>query len=185
MPTMKTCIVLLRGINVGGNAVLSMKTLCRLLEDLGAQAVRTYIQSGNAVLQIANDAHLAPRLTEVIQRQCGFAPAVWVMPVQALALAMANNPFPHAVAEPSSLHLGFMADTPKAPDMQKLQSLQAASEQFRLIGPVFYLHAPDGIGRSKLAAGTEKCIGLPMTLRNWRTVSALAEMAQASSAAAP
>lgn len=179
---MKTSIVLLRGINVGGNAVLPMKELSRILEGLGAHAVRTYIQSGNVVLQIADGTPLALRLTEAIQKQFGFAPAVQVVSAEALARAMANNPFPDAVAEPSSLHLGFMADAPSAPGLQKLQSLQAASEQFRLIGPVFYLHAPDGIGRSKLAAGAEKCMGQPMTLRNWRTVCKIDELARTSSA---
>ncbi len=40
-----------------------------------------------------------------------------------------------------------------------------------------YLHAPDGIGRSKLAERVEKALGVPVTARNWRTVSTLRGMA--------
>jgi len=39
------------------------------------------------------------------------------------------------------------------------------------------LHAPDGIGRSKLAAGLERLLGVPMTSRNWNTVMKLREWA--------
>jgi uncharacterized protein (DUF1697 family) len=39
-------------------------------------------------------------------------------------------------------------------------------------------HAPDGIGRSKLAANVEKLLGVSATSRNWRTVRKLIEMAR-------
>ena len=42
-------IALLRGINVGGTGRLPMVDLKRILDNLGAQDVRTYIQSGNVV----------------------------------------------------------------------------------------------------------------------------------------
>jgi uncharacterized protein (DUF1697 family) len=42
---------------------------------------------------------------------------------------------------------------------------------------VFYLHAPQGIGRSKLAAKVEKILGVPTTARNWNTVSHLLTLA--------
>jgi uncharacterized protein (DUF1697 family) len=91
--------------------------------------------------------------------------------------AITNNPFAEAESEPSSLHLGFLAFTPKDPDLKKLESLKNDSERFRLIGSIFYLHAPDGVGRSKLAANSEKLLGVPMTDRNWNTVCKLKEMA--------
>ncbi len=43
---------------------------------------------------------------------------------------------------------------------------------------VFYLYAPDGIGRSKLAAVVEKVLGVPITARNWNTVNTLISMAE-------
>ena len=46
---MKTYIALFRGINVGGKHALPMKELMAILEGLGAQTIKTYIQSGNAV----------------------------------------------------------------------------------------------------------------------------------------
>jgi uncharacterized protein (DUF1697 family) len=84
--------------------------------------------------------------------------------------AMVSNPFPEAESEPKTLHLYFLASTPQNPDLQTLDSIKQANEQFKLIDNVFYLYAPDGIGRSKLAARVEKALGVAATARNWRTV---------------
>jgi uncharacterized protein (DUF1697 family) len=44
-------VALLRGINVGGHAVVSMKELKACLEHLGFQQVSTYINSGNIIFK--------------------------------------------------------------------------------------------------------------------------------------
>ncbi|MGD8940251.1 MAG: hypothetical protein PVJ72_12780, partial [Gammaproteobacteria bacterium] len=59
---------------------------------------------------------------------------------------------------------------------EKLIAVKSKSEEFKLHKNVFYLYAPDGIGRSKLAAKVEQCMGLPVTARNWNTVNKLISM---------
>jgi uncharacterized protein (DUF1697 family) len=176
---MKTCIALLRGINVGGKNTLPMKELVVILEGIGARKVKTYVQSGNVVFQsVESDfSRLSKKLTAEIKKHRGFEPYVLILGLEAIEKAIAKNPFPEAEAEPSSLHLGFLAAVPENPDLEKLDRLKKESERYRLVGSVFYLHAPDGIGRSKLAASTEKLLGVPMTDRNWRTVCKIREMA--------
>lgn len=49
--TLTTYLVLFRGINVGGKNRVPMGELRALLTDLGFLNVRTYIQSGNGILQ--------------------------------------------------------------------------------------------------------------------------------------
>jgi uncharacterized protein (DUF1697 family) len=83
-----------------------------------------------------------------------------------------------AEAEPKTLHLYFLASVPKKPDLAALERVKRDSEQFALTGMVFYLHAPDGIGRSKLAERVERSIGVAVTARNWRTVSKIVAMAR-------
>ncbi len=90
----------------------------------------------------------------------------------------AANPFPQAVDDPKSLHFFFLADTASNPDLDSLEKLRARSERFELIQKVFYLHAPNGIGRSKLAASAERLIGVPATARNWRSIRKIVEMAR-------
>lgn len=176
---MKTCVALLRGINVGGKNSLPMKTLITLLGNIGARNVKTYIQSGNVVFQSAESdlSRFSKALPGAIKKHCGFEPSVLIFGVRVLEMAMENNPFPEAEADPSSLHLGFLASIPKNLDLDKLDRLRKDSERFRLIGSVFYLHAPNGIGRSKLAANSEKLLGVPMTDLNWRTVCTILELA--------
>jgi len=175
---MSTYIALFRGINVGGKNSLSMKELVVLLESIGLRNILTYIQSGNAVFQSTekNVSQLARRLTDEINKRHGFEAHVLILAPDAIKRAMAENPFSEAEADPSHLHLGFLASTPKNPDFKKLDALRKESERFHLSDHVFYLHAPEGVGRSKLAASAEKLLGVPMTDRNWRTVCKIREI---------
>ena len=176
---MHTYIALFRGIDVGGKNSLPMKDLASIFEILGASNVKTYIQSGNVVFQSASKdiSSFSKRLGIEIRERRRFEPHILVIEFSEVETAITNNPFPEAESEPSSLHLGFLAGAPKNPDLKKLESLKKDSERFCLIGSIFYLHAPEGVGRSKLAASSERLLGVPMTDRNWNTVCKLKEMA--------
>jgi uncharacterized protein (DUF1697 family) len=176
---MPTYIALLRGINVGGAGTLPMKELVAILESLGCESVRTYIQSGNAVFssKSRSTTKLAESIRAEISKHRGFAPAVMVLAVKELEQAMRANPFP-ATEDPTRLGVGFLEAMPKKPNHAAMETLRAKSEQFVLVGKCFYLHAPDGFGKSKLATQAEKLIGVPMTMRNWRTVGKIWEMVQ-------
>ncbi len=179
---MNTWIVLLRGINVGGKNRLPMKSLVSLLQGEGCSDVRTYIQSGNVVLrsQHTNRVVLCDRIGEAISGAFGFAPAVQALTASELQSIIAANPFPDAVNEPRSLHVTFPSAAPAA-DLEAMRAMAAPSETFVLTESALYLHAPDGIGRSKFAANVEKLLGVEATARNWRTVMKLAELAGARS----
>jgi uncharacterized protein (DUF1697 family) len=60
---MKTFIVLLRGINVGGKNLLPMRKLVGSLEALGLENVSTYIQSGNVVSGVERMPSQIPKLS--------------------------------------------------------------------------------------------------------------------------
>jgi uncharacterized protein (DUF1697 family) len=176
---MSTWVALLRGINVGGNCMLPMKELASLMEKCGCSEVRTYIQSGNVVFRAPKTqaTQLPKRIGKLVLETRRFQPSMLVLSLEELERAVASNPFPKAAAEPKSLHLFFLAAEPKNPDVESLGRIKAASENFVFAGKVFYLHAPNGFGTSKLAARAEKLLGVPATARNWRTVTKLLEMA--------
>jgi uncharacterized protein (DUF1697 family) len=176
---MHTYIALLRGINVGGKNSLPMKDLVSIFELLGANNVKTYIQSGNVVFQSASKdiSSFSKRLETEVKERFGFEPHIIVKGLPEVETAIANNPFPEAESEPGSLHVGFLAHTPKNPDLRRLESLKKDSERFCLIDNIFYLYAPEGVGRSRLAASSERLLGVPMTDRNWNTIRKLKEMA--------
>jgi len=175
---MTVYVALLRGINVGGKHSLPMQELRNILGALGCEDVRTYIQSGNAVFRSVDDREsLAAKIKSAIEQAFGFAPHVHVLTIEEFQSILAANPFPEAVATPKLLHVSFLAETPENPDLEALESVRSGTERFELHANAFYLHAPDGIGRSKLAAKVERCLGVATTARNWRTVNKIAELA--------
>ena len=176
---MKTFVAFLRGINVGGKNILPMKELTAVLEGAGLKKVQTYIQSGNVVFQCKADKtpEISHDIGTAIRNSHGFTPQVFVLSVQELHHAIASNPFPEGDSDPKSLHLSFLESSPANPDLKKLEFLKSETERFKLIDTVFYLHAPDGIGRSKLAANVEKALGVAMTARNWRSARTILSMA--------
>jgi len=74
-------VALLRGINVGGNRTVSMKTLKAVFEAAGMTDVRTYINSGNVVFssKLRSPKRIAPLLGKAIAAEFGFAVDVLVV----------------------------------------------------------------------------------------------------------
>ncbi|MEZ6133416.1 MAG: DUF1697 domain-containing protein [Pirellulaceae bacterium] len=175
---MYTWVALFRGINVGGKNILPMAGLRDILQSQGCQAVRTYIQSGNAVFQsnVCRPASLTKHVQAAIRDKYGFEPHMLMLSNAEMHAAVEANPYPEAAAAPKSLHFFFLSKRVVAPDLLALDHTKAASESYALIDRVFYLYAPDGIARSKLAAITEKSLGVATTARNFRTVEKLVEM---------
>lgn len=174
-------IVLFRGINVGGNAIVRMADLRDLLAKLGFGDVSTYVQSGNVVLSstMAPDA-VGSRIEAACEATFGFAPKIVVRTYDEWCAVVAGNPMPEAAAEPSRLHAYLLAEQPSPGSVAALEGLGRGSERYAVGDRVLYLHTPDGIGRSKFAAGVERALKVPATARNWRTVLALAGMAEAA-----
>jgi uncharacterized protein (DUF1697 family) len=176
---MKTYIALFRGLNVGGSGILPMKELVSLLENIGLRNVETYIQSGNAVFESEEDGSLlSSRITAAIKESYGFEPYVLLLRPEELENVVQANPFPEAESEPKTLHVHFLVSMPEHPDLEALAGIKGERERYVLKDGVFYLHAPGGLGRSKLAANTERLLGVPTTSRNWRTVSKVLKMAK-------
>lgn len=175
---MSTCIAFFRGINVGGGNKLSMTDLVEMFDDIGIRDARTYIQSGNVVFRCTKQQRpeVARRIGSAIHSNHGFQPHVLVITIQELEHAVAVNPYPDARKNPQSLHLWFLADVPANPDLDTLKQVKTATERFTLDKKIFYLHAPDGIGESRLAERVEKCLGVDATSRNWQTLTKTLEL---------
>ncbi|VAX41212.1 hypothetical protein MNBD_PLANCTO02-340 [hydrothermal vent metagenome] len=168
---MNIYIALLRGINIGGKNKIPMKELKALLEDNGYNNVQTYIQSGNVVFN--NPQKPQSNIGELIKNNFGFSPEVLILSGNEFNSSVANNPYQEY--EGKFVHFYFCKEKPKL-NTEKINQVASDTEKYRLIGNVFYLHAPNGIARSKLVAGIEKCLGVPATGRNLNTINKLYEM---------
>jgi uncharacterized protein (DUF1697 family) len=180
-----THIVLLRAVNAGGVNSLSMKDFVQILEDIGLGGVMTYIQTGNAAFHAreVDMTGLPERIKVEIGTHHGFAPEVVLFGLDEMESAIASNPYPGAASDPKSVHLTFLTSAPKAPDLTILENIRKFSERFALKGRVFYLHAPEGVARSRLFARIESSLGIAGTARNWLTAFKILEMARQVAAA--
>jgi uncharacterized protein (DUF1697 family) len=176
---MTVYVALLRGVNVGGSHSLPMQGLRNLLTRVGCEDVQTYVQSGNAVFRSTQDAKtIRSDIRAAINEQFGFAPKVCLLTIEDYQSIVAANPYPEAEDTPKYLHVWFLIGAVDSPDLDTLESSKSPAERFELSDNAFYLHAPDGIGRSKLAAKVDKCLGVETTARSWRTVTKISALAE-------
>ena len=171
-------VALLRGVNVGGNNKLPMKSLSALCEAQGCTAVQTYIQSGNVVFRAtARVAAAFPaKLKARIKEELGFETTVILRTAAEFLAVTENNPF---AAEHS--HVLFLAAEPNLTDVVKLNPPCEGDEAFSLRGKEIFLYLPYGMGRSKMASyAFDKVLRTVGSTRNWRTVEKLLAMTQAA-----
>jgi uncharacterized protein (DUF1697 family) len=172
-----TYVALLRGINLGARNRIAMPELRELIAALGAEDVTTYVQSGNAVFASAETAaRLGPELERRIEQDLGVSARVLLRSGSQLAKVIAGNPF--GTRDRSALHVTFLAGAPERTRVRGLDPERGAPDEFRCLRQEVYLHCPNGYGRTKLTnAYFEKQLGVAATTRNWKTVTALADLA--------
>lgn len=164
-------VILLRGINVGGHGKLPMADLRALLMEQGAKDVATYIQSGNVVARGARPDPAA--LMDKIEARFGFRRDCLVLGADEFRAVIAACPF--VPAEGKHLHIWFTGPL-AAPDLSRALALAGPDEALHIGPRAVYLHAPGGIGRSKLAEALPKHLPPEATARNWNTVLKLRDM---------
>jgi len=165
---------LLRGINVGGRHRLPMAELRAFLETSGFTEVRTYLQSGNVIFSSTGTVKLAA-LEAALAEKFGFEITVVLRTPREMGRIVAGNPFPSV--GPTKLHVAFMVEAPPSSAVEGLDVGAFAPEQVVLRGRDAYLHLPGGMGRARLPSWLFGRLGVRATVRNWSTVTTLADLA--------
>lgn len=169
---MPSFVILFRGINVSGKNIMPMKALVEALNAGGFHHVKTYIQSGNVVVQSAQPPKIE-FIKQLVADKFGFVVDLLILSQAEFEQIRVNNPYDSA--EGKFVHFYICGQTPTL-DINKTQHLLAETESYQLIDSVLYLHAPNGIGRSKLVAKVEACLGVFATGRNLNTINKLHKM---------
>jgi len=180
-PRMTAHIALVRGINVGGHAMLAMADLREAIAALGFRDVRTLLQSGNVVFAGGGrgGAALEAQLEKETLKRFALRTAFLVRSPREWADVIARNPFPdEAKRDPGHLQVMFLKTAPAAPAVEALRAGVTGPEIIRAGERHLYITYPDGMGRSKLTGALiEKKLGTTGTARNWNTVLKLAALA--------
>src|SRR5262245_7168626 len=110
--------------------MLPMKDLKTIVEKEGCCDVQTYIQSGNVIFRskISDTDRLASRISAAISKRHGFAPRVLVLTRDELERAAKANPFSKAIDDPKSVHLFFLTDVPKAPNLKGIDAIRKTEQ---------------------------------------------------------
>ena len=169
---------LLRGINVGGRAKLSMSELRGALASLGLEDVVTYIQSGNVVFRsAATPTEIARDLEQRIAEAFSLETTVVLRTAAELASIAGDNPYAARGTEPRTLHVVFLGGAPGAEDVARLDPERSPPDSFTVRGSEIYVCFPNGSGRSKLTLDYfERNLDVRATMRNWSTVVRLVEL---------
>jgi uncharacterized protein (DUF1697 family) len=169
-------VVLLRAVNLGARNKVPMADLRGLLAEAGYCDVRTYIASGNVLLDgPGSGAAVGRKLERLIADAFGVTTTAIVRKPGELAAVVAGHPFGR---DTSHSHVVFLAKRPTAKAAKSLATADQSPDKAVLAGKHVYVRYAAGVQGARLsAAGLEKLLGVPATHRNWRTVAALAELA--------
>ena len=167
---LRTYICFLRGINVGGRMMLPMSELKTLCEELGFERIRTYIQSGNIILESPlAEAALTRRLETALEKKMGRRIPVAVRTIVELDEVLKKNPFQSA--EPARVGVMFFAKTVQKSFLAGVST--STGEKVQIGKREIYIYFPNGMGRSKLKLPKEAEEG---TIRNINTVRKLVDL---------
>lgn len=179
-----TYIALLRGINVGTSKRIKMADLRTLLTDIGLGRVETYIQSGNVLFE-SDDAEdlLGQRLEQAMAKSFGFSVSVVLRSAEELDRLIRDCPFSEqeiaeheADAEGDSCYVLLLHRPLDADILARLNAVPLDGDIWKAGRREIYLLFNQSVRVSRLARQLDK-VAVPGTMRNWRTINALNELA--------
>jgi len=178
-------IALLRGINVGGKNIIKMAELKRTFEAMGMSRVQTYIQSGNVLFEAEEEEEpLRKRIEHELEAAFGFPATVVLRTAEEFKMVAANCPFAEeevskaeASSEGESQYVAFLLEEPSSEGIERLRAFKNESDEYQVQGREVFLLFRHSIRNSKLANNLHK-LGVPSTVRNWKTTNKLVALAR-------
>lgn len=182
---MTVYIAMLRGINVGGKNIVKMAELKRVFESIGLCEVKTCIQSGNVLFKSKEpEGVLCNKIEHEIEAAFGIPAKIILRTTAELERIILNCPFStdevkkaEALSEVESLYVALLTHNPLKENIQFVDAYRSESDKYQIIGRDVYLLFQHSIRNSKLANNLYK-LNVPTTVRNWKTLSKLFELAK-------
>ena len=170
-------LVLLRGINVGGKNIIKMVDLKASFEEMGFTNVRTYIQSGNVLLDAdeKNKATLTAKIESGLSKRFNFEAKVVVISQKELAAIVKSAPQGFGEDEKKFRYDVIFLKEPLTPK-EAMESVKVREGVDAAHAGKQALYFSRLISRASQSYLT-KIIGMPvyqsMTIRNWNTTTKL------------
>jgi uncharacterized protein (DUF1697 family) len=180
--TSRRYVALLRGINVGGNRLIKMEELRRVIEGPGFANVRTFIASGNVIFDSSetDPRALAKKIERKLAKAFGHEITVVVLELDALASMAKRDPFKKFESEQDVMFCAvfFAADPPQL--KLPLRSTPENLEVFAVReGAAFVVCRRKPSGWFGFPNNfVEKQFGVAATTRQWKTVHKIVAFAR-------
>jgi uncharacterized protein (DUF1697 family) len=175
---MPTWVALLRAVNLGSRNKVSMPTLRTVLTDAGFTDVKTYVNSGNVVLDstLRSPAKVGEQVHDLICEHFEVDTPVMMRTGRQLAAVLDWNPFPEAAAErPHLVAVLHLSGEPEAERVETFLAGDYAEVRVAHRGEEVVIDWHHATGRPQVDRALKK-LGVHATARNWRTLTALVEM---------
>ncbi|MGJ1206047.1 DUF1697 domain-containing protein [Sphingobacterium lactis] len=167
---METYLIFLRGVNVSGKNIIKMADLKEKLSKSYSD-VRTYIQSGNIVLETDETrAALQSSVRRLIKHAFGHDVDVFVFQPRSLEVVLNGNPFSSDLPG-NKTFVTFLDGDPRAEHIKAFKEINLAPEEYVLDGRTLYFHLPESMANAKLTTNfIEKKLQVRATGRNLNTL---------------
>ncbi|MBI3568008.1 MAG: DUF1697 domain-containing protein [Gemmatimonadetes bacterium] len=169
-------VAFLRAINVGGH-VVKMDRLKALFEELGFDAVETFIASGNVIFRSsATGSALERTIERRLLDALGYEVRTFVRTDVEVAEIAAYQPFTAREVEAAwSVSVGLLAEPLGASAVRALMALRSEVDDFHVRGRELWWKCLVGQGESKFSnVAFERAVGAAATFRGVNTVRKLA-----------
>jgi uncharacterized protein (DUF1697 family) len=165
-------VALLRGVNLVGKSTLRMSELKAIADELGLEAARTFIASGNLLFTSdAPEETLRDQLEQRLHRHMAKDVRVLLRAAQQMESVADANPF--AEVSPRNVQVFFLNEPPP-PDLLDTVRNQDDERIAAGLREVYVAYGEKGIGRSRLRIPAAE----QGTARNMNTVAKLADLAR-------
>lgn len=176
---MNTYIVLLKGINVGGHKKVPMVELRTLLTANGFLNVKTYIQSGNVVIEsLEKEIHVIEnKIQMLLLEHFGFDVSVLIITPNNLKQIFDGCPFDEEKKKAS--YFMMLHETPSKALIDEASKKVYEYDEYRIENGCIYLFCEKGMGKSKFNAKYfERKLNTFATARNYNTMLKLIAMSE-------
>jgi uncharacterized protein (DUF1697 family) len=156
-----------------------MRQLRDLLRDTGFRDARSYLQSGNIVLESNLQPETAGRrLSKAIADKFHFGDVdVLVLDTAILGRIIAACPGGPGMDDRTKRYFTFLSKSPAKPRWKSLDGPEYSPDEYFAGRDVIYVYCAQGYGRTKINNSFfEQKLKVRATTRNWNTVTKLREM---------
>ena len=181
------CVVLPRGINVGGHNRVPMAELRPKLAEAGYADPVTILQSGNIIVTAeinanrpnqpsqSSTAAVAAAVQQLLADEFDVHVPCAARTAAEIEAILERNPLGHVADDGSRYLVNFLSEEPSPDAVRELVEADHSPEVLHVEGTEAYVWAPEGIKALRLSySHFERHLDIIATARNWNTLERIA-----------